>query len=1350
MRLAMRGKKMWRNTSWLNRMNELVALVICLGLMTSALMAQTGGQGAISGTVTDATDAVVPHASVTARNVDTGVETVRTSSSGGLYNISPLNPGTYTVTVTANGFSTFRQENLIVNALSNVGLNINLKTGTQNETVTVTGAPPALETTNATLGGTIENRLYTRLPIMIAGSQQRDITQFSNLLPGAQVPPGGRSSIIGGTGQRLGELYVDGLPITTQSQQADNRPVFNIIPLEAVDQITVVTSGFSAEYQGAGLENYNLKAGTNTYHGAIFGYFRNSAFDAWSFSSKPGGGNTQKVVQNGVVVTVPGPKPAEHQTELGFSLGGPIKIPFLYNGRDKLFFYAAYDKFRSRLGVNPSSSTVPTTLMRQGNFQELIPASAITGGMGNGSGINYPIYDPTSLADCTAHSTNGPCRYQYGYGPGATSGANGNPTLVSPGKVNVIPASEISPISQYQQSFLPAPTIDTIGTITNNYLGGVPTGYDNWLYSGRVDYNISEKQTLSFAVTGGNRHAVPYTGLSGTAAPLPVPYLPTTISVVGGHWADVQHTYTFTPHLVNQFKFGFMNFGGPPVQNIVGSMPNSKYALAASGITGLPAGQASQNAANTFFAGSNLTVAGANAPSAWVGNTPTATNVSETYSLVNNVQWLKGKHSMNIGGQYQWLENNASTADGPSAPTPMNWGTNETASITGTTYTANTGYSYASFILGAVGSSSATLQPFSLVGGRFHPFALYFQDDYKVTPKLTLNLGLRWDYIPSYTEVQDRWSFLNPNITNPITGNPGALQFAGNHGGTGISCNCRTPADNYFKNFGPRLGFAYSVDDKTVFRGGWSVLYSHAGGTGGAGGAGTGTGQAGFNSTTSFTDGAAGASAGPAFYLNNNPAFSAQNANFGGPGYVLAPITPIGSVSQTLGTGFYVCSGQAFAPCNGASGTSAGNGTGIAYPDPYLSGRAPQLLFYNFGMQREVTKDITVTANYVGSQGHFLSSANNNLRGLQSGQLDPKWLALGSNLSKPATSANIAAAQAATGLTLPVPYAGYTAAAALNSNATIAHMLTWMPQFSGSTDTWGNVANANYNAFQLSVSHRASHGLTMNINYTYSKNIDDAGTARSGWALPASATAAGHPWAQNRIDRSLSINSQPQNLSIFGVYELPFGKGKIGGDHFVVRALLGGWEFSNIFQYSSGIPLAVVANCSSTQNVGQGQCMPDANPNFLGNPRQNGGWGNGVTASTLGTKSYLVGNVSVATSGAGSGSTTAKIVPCGSSTGPYCNAGDYMIGDLSRTAPYGLRGPGVYRLTSALRRTFDITERTQFVFGVDCQNVTNTVTFGNNAANNQIGVNMNASTFGTLNFASADSRAFQFSGRFTF
>ena len=319
-----------RGASRKGMMLLLAVLVAGASLLTGSALAQSGGSGAISGTITDPTGALIGKATVSALNVATGVETKRTASSDGLYNISPLIPGTYTLTVSATGFSSFKQENLVVDALNNLGLNVTLKTGSTSETVTVTDAPPVLESTNATLGGVIENSLYTELPVMISGSQQRDVTQFSNLLPGAQVNPGGRSSIIGGTGQRLGELYLDGLPITTLSQQGDNRPVFNIVPLEAIDQIKVVTTGFSAEYQGAGLENYNTKAGTNQYHGALFGYFRNTIFDAWSFSTKPGApGNQVSVVDpvTGLASKVNGPKPAEHQTEFGYSVGGPIKIP---------------------------------------------------------------------------------------------------------------------------------------------------------------------------------------------------------------------------------------------------------------------------------------------------------------------------------------------------------------------------------------------------------------------------------------------------------------------------------------------------------------------------------------------------------------------------------------------------------------------------------------------------------------------------------------------------------------------------------------------------------------------------------------------------------------------------------------------------------------------------------------------------------------------------------------------------------------------------------------------------------------------------------------------------------------
>ena len=1289
------GRRAWTARLFLS---FAVLMASLLAVSVRPTWAQSGG-GAITGVVSDPSGAIVPNATVTAVNVATGVETVRTASSSGVYTLNPLLPGTYTVTVTSTGFTTFKQENIVVDALANVGLNVTLQIGSQSETMTVSASPPALDTTSALLGGTIENSTYAALPLLITGGQQRDITQFSNLLPGAQVNPGGRSSIIGGTGQRVGELYVDGLPLTTASQQGDNRPVFNIIPLEAIDQIKVVTSGYSAQYQGAGLENYNLKAGGNKYHGALFAYVRNTIFDAWSFSSKPGGPNVVPKVVNGVLSTVPGPKPPEHQIEFGYAVGGPIRIPHIVNGHDKLFFYTTLDKFRSRLGANYTTSTVPTLRMRTGDFSELL---AKNGGPG------YILYDPTTQAACTANNgTN--CRYPYGQAPTGPV----NTALAT----NIIPASQISPITQYMAKFLPAPLDNT--KITNNFSSGVPTGFDNLLWSVRVDYTISPKQTLSGAYNQGRRHAVPYTGSTGVAV---VPYIQTTLSTVAGRIADIQHTYQITPSLVNQARYAFIYFGGPPVANITGTTNPGLYGLAASGITGLPPGQASDNAANLSFGG-------ANAPTAWVGNTPTTTNRSLTYEFLDNLNLLKGRHSMNFGGQIQWLENNADTADGPSTPTTLAFSTNETANLTGSTYVANSGYSYASFLLGAVSTSATSQQPFSVVGGRYRPFALYFQDDLKLTSKLTINAGLRWDYIPPYRETLDRWSFLNPDLTNPITGNPGALQFAG-HRGAGLSCQCTTPVNTYWKNFEPRVGFAYAVNDKTVFRGGYSLTYSHGGASGGAGGAGTGTGQTGFSTPISFTD----STSGPAFYLNNNPGFSARNANYGGPGYSLPGTQPISAASQSLGTGYYVTS----------TGASGGNGTGINYADPYVGSRPPQFSFFNFGMQRQVTKNMTISVDYSGSQSHFISGAGN-IRGLYSGQLDPKYLVFGANLTKPATTANIAAAQAASGLTLPVPYPGYTAAAAVNTNATIAHMLTWKPQYSGTSDFWGNyVANGNYNSFQVALSQRAARGLTFNVNYTYSQNVDDAGTQRSGYDIPATAIASHVFYPKNRIDRSISVNDQPQNLSIYGVYNSRYGRSSFGGEHFVTRALLEGWQTSLIFQYSSGLPLPVVATCNSTQNIGQGTCMPDTNPNFRGDVRVNGKWGQGITAATLGSVSYLRGALPNTTSGAGTDSST-----CTTSTGPFCNSGNYMIGDAPRF-PYGLRGPDNYRLSMGLRRTFPFTERVNFVFGVDGANLTNHTTFGNNSGNNQINVNVNSASFGTLNFASADPRSFQFFGRLQF
>jgi len=1337
----------------------LLALVLCWVCSALPAAAQTAGEGAIQGTVTDATGAVVANAKVVAINTSTGVSVSRKTTAAGYYVISPLIPGPYSVTVSAAGFRPFKQENLSVAAMQTVGLNISLTVGAANEEITVTSAPPELDTTSAVLGGSIESNIYFDLPIMVSSNQQRDITAVSNLLPGAQS--GSRSSLFSGTANRVQEVYLDGVPLTTISQIGDNRPIFNVVPSEAIGQINVVTSSASAEYQGAGMVNYTTKSGGSQYHGTVADFVRNTAFDTWGFTAIA----TQKtVVQNGIATKVAAGKPQDHQNEITFSVGGPIKIPHVIDGSKKLFFFAAYDKAHTRSAPSPSAITVPTTKMLGGDFTELL------NGTYNGVahyGYGYAIYDPTTQAACTANSTTGPCRYQYGYGPGTGTGPAGNPVATG-AAVNVIPSGQISPIAKYWQKWLPTPTVPvtevSTGTtgVTNNYIGGPPSGYDNWMYSGRIDYDVSDKQRISWVITGGNRVAYPFTGASsvnsggtnGSTPVLPMPYTGSDYSTVAGHWSDLEDSYTFGPHLVNQFRFGWSNFGGPPLKNLTQGIAD--YEATASGMTfsGVPsAGQAVTEFPTISFTGSN-------SPNQWGmgASGVTATTVTESYTTLDNLLWVKGKHAFTMGFQMQRLEENASSYDGPTSSLIMNFSTNETASIvpSGSNYAygGSTGFSYASYLLGAVDNTSAlTLQPFSVLGGRYRTYAPYFQDEWKVNDKLTLSLGLRWDYLSPYHEVMDRFSYLDPGTTNPVTGNPGALKFAGNWGGSAVSCNCHTPVQTYWKNWGPHVGFAYSINDKTVLRGGFATLYSHAGGTGGAGNAYNGPSQLGFTSSVNFAANAAGSGAGPVFYLNNGAAFTTAgtaNTNFGGANYTVPAITAPGAVSQTLSVGNTV---------NGSTYVAASSAPG--YADFYLSGRAPEFQFWNFGIDRAITNNISISINYAGSESHFIAGASG-MRGLYAGQLDPKYFALGSLLNSAATPANVAAAQAIMP-SITVPYANFEAAAATTagkSQATIARMLTWMPQFSGSTDTWGlDTANANYNALQISAHKRMSNGLDITANYTYSRQIDDAGTQRSGYTIPGAAMLNGRPWAQNRADRSVSATSVPQNLAVYGVYHMPFGSGRLGGNaNEAVRQIIKGWDLAGTFTYVSGTPLLLTSSaCSSSSMPLSGTCMPDLNPNFTGKSiRKNGSWGKGMTAATLGTTSYLSGNVVDTTPGADASSTKATFAACGAtSTMPFCNSRGISAnnsttinyGDMPRVMPFdGLRNPSVYNLNARVNRTFDITQRFKFVFAADCQNVTNKVTFSG------IGVGVNSSTYGTVTSATGNSgsRDFQFSGRVNF
>jgi hypothetical protein len=1072
-------------------------------------------------------------------------------------------------------------------------------------------------------------------------------------------------------------MYMEGIPMTSVSVAGDPRYIWSAFSVETVDQFQLKTSAYSAEYRGLGIENYTIKSGGNQYHGSAYLVDRNTAFDAIGFlpglntvataaSKAAGGGN--------VYLNSP---PPEHMNEYGLSLGGPI-------WKNKIFFFGNYMGFRYSTQSNPAYYTIPTTLMRTGNFSELLNPAL--------ESPTITIYDPITQ---TCKTSTNCARTAY---PG-----------------NIIPPSEISPIATAMEQYLPPPTNSSL---TNNLLASNAWGLNNWSQTERIDFDLNQKQKFS-VITGAGRQGLIGTYGSNTptnAAPLPYQtgkiYRPITKDIM------LEHTYLINNSLVNQFKYGAMQYYSPAINP---SLINPAWGASAFGINGLPVGQTQQSFPTVKF--SEVTQWG---PSASAGN------VTNNYTFLDNVQWIRGKHSVSFGAQFQALEYNFEADRTGTSPLNLGLAITETENFKSGTVTAapNTGYDYASFMIGAIDSSNTSYTEYAPAetetGTRFHPFAAYVNDDYKITNKLTINAGLRWDILPPFHEMQNRFTFLNPTGTNPYTGTPGVLQVAGY--GTN-SCNCKTPMIDYKKNFGPRLGFAYAVNNSTVIRASIGMYYALGGGTGGT-----------ANSTQPGSALELGYSAAPnppspgvalpAFYLNGNPALSAKagqkvltysddptNTSFGGPGFsvVAPPITDPGYAT------FYSTATPTTSP-DYISST-------LGYLDPKFGGRAPEFTGWSFGFQRSITKDMVATISYVGNEGHHILATGTTERGINGNLMDPKWLSLGAALNDTASTANLTA----TGLSLPYP--------SFPASQKFTQMLLPFPQYKGVTDEVDAVSNSNYHSLQLSINQRLAHGLTMMLNYTFSKSLDNAGTFRAGYAIPANVSADGKAYAQGKADYSLSTFDQRQDVTGTATYDLPFGPGHIGNGSPVVRALAGGWRISGIFTYIGGNPLAITQSTCSGNSVGE-QCMPVLTPGFTGTARQNGGWGKGATRVNLSSLQYI--NPAAFTL-SGTGCTA----PC-----PLTN--EYVIGNAARTAPYGLRGPGNYDMDGSLRRTFDLwnKENVKFVFEANVFNATNHVWFGSTSTNASGGIGQSftgtGTAFGAVTGQANNPRQWQFAGHINF
>ena len=1018
-------------------------------------LAQIGGAGSIQGVITDATGAVIPGATVTATNVATGVKTTRQTTSAGFYVLTPLPPGEYSVAVAATGFKPLVQEKVVVDALSAVGLNLALQVGATTDTVTVTSAPAQLNTSDARLGTTIRNELYTNLPLAMGtavagsgiGQGPRNPGAFIFLLPG--VSEGNRWGTINGAQGFSKDVFIEGVPITDPIQQGEGRTISLGVSVEAVEQFQVETSGTGVEFNGQGSENYTIKSGKSEFHGSGFEYLRNTVLDARGF--------------------FPSIRPVEHQNEFGATIGGPII-------KKKAFFFFSYDGWRYRVVSPTQFASLPTLKERQGDFSELLALAT-----------PIQIYDPLT----TVAVTGGFARTPF---PG-----------------NIIPAGRISAISKAYQAALPAPTSSGL---LNNYLGSVPVAYNNDSFNAKVDYNLTANQRLSGLYTHGKRSqpgAYREINPGNPSTVLPLPYTNTRLVTEIPTVVQGKHSWAITPSLVNQLSFGFNHFFVP----LTTATSDGKWSTK-SGLKGLPPGDASDAFLEAAFAG-------ANAPTGWRGtDSRDFEDNNYNYTLQDSVLWVKNKHSFKFGFQYQRTADHTKTNDTGSLLT-TNFSNLQTAGFNATGgLLSGTGNSYASFLLGALNSATVNEDSIVLTIAQFSGYSWWAADDYKVNSRLTVNLGLRHDIMLPYTERDAHFTYLDITAPNPAAGGiPGALRFGGNLAPAAISCNCSQIINTYYKAFGPRLGFAYSVNDKTVVRGGYGMMYSRSGAVGGRDGARIGTGLTGINANAPIVS-------------PNGSFIPALFWESGIPAYAKGPI-----YSETYQTGF--------------NGT--GSGGAVTFGDPFS--QPPRYQNWNLSVQRSLTQSLVVTAAYVGSNGKQLRGGG---RGIYSNQLDPKYLILGNLLTQTATPANVTAAAAIVpGVKLPFPtFVG-----------TIAQALRPFPQYNSVADVYGNVGQSNYNALQLSIQQRLSNGLTFNFNYTRSKALGTINGNRSAY----------------RQEKNLSTTDQPNLVNAFYSYDLPFGKGRMfNPENSVARWVVSGWQISGITRFASGTPLGpFTATCNVPQ-----------------------------------------------------------------------------------------------------------------------------------------------------------------------
>jgi hypothetical protein len=1031
-------------------------------LFPSASLIAQEARGKISGRVMDAQKAVIKDASVKITNVAMGTDVTVKTNDDGFFQAVYLIPGNYQVTVEATGFKKHIRDGFLVRVNDSIELELLLEAGAVEESVTVTAKTPELDTGSASMGQVVDSRRVQELPI-----GHGDPYALIGLTGGVSFTRSQRldrpfepTHIVGysmdGTRANRSDLTIDGTVSTATANPGEVIASF-VPPQDIVAEFKVQTATFDAALGNTegGVTNLSIKSGTNDLHGTL------------NYSKIWPGFGANDFYGNAAQPYVP--RPSFYYNRFGGTVGGPVWIPKVYNGRDKTFFMYGYEAIREARPRNNGTPTVPTEAMKRGDFSALLRLEPVP----------IVIYNPFTRR----RLPNG--RIQS-----------------DPFPNNIIPANLINPVARkIVDDFFPAPRSAGNADGTLNYLR--PDMLERTIYGThtiRIDHTISDKQRIFGRASWYDRDSDYNNYFNNIATGQEFQFISRQIT-----FDDV---YTITSTMVLNARYGYNRF----IRTDQGNSASQGLDLTS---LGFPASYNNLIPPDirrfprfdiTGYQGTG--VGGEFRP-------------NDTHSFGVTVNKAAGAHSLKWGVEFRsYRENDFFYAnnqtgqfnfDGTWTKGPLDNSPLAPGSI---------GQSFAQFLLGLPNTSSFIANPASYAEQSV-TWGLFIHDDWKFNQKLTFNIGLRYEVEGALTERHNRSvrgfdpNFIQPfeaaartafnnSQSNPANATPEVTQFNVRGGLTFASDGLRALYHTPKKNFMPRLGIAWKIDEKTVLRTGYGIFFGFLGQRRGD------VIQAGFSQNTPIN-----------VTLDNGLNFIETLSNpFQG-----GIITPVGS----------------------ALGPQTFLGQSITFFDQ--NPLTPYQQRWELGIQREIGKGFVAEAAYVGNRGtHLQVGRNINATPIQYlSTLPTRDQARIDYLSR----------------NVPNPFAGLMPATASGTfrSSTIARerLLRPFPQFDA-VNTTTNEGYSWYHSLQLRLDKRFSSGYTMNVVYTYSKFMEATELLNAADPAPSEV---------------ISVDDRPHRLSISGIYELPFGKGRrlLADSNSVVSRIVSGWQLSGLYAYQSGPPL---------------------------------------------------------------------------------------------------------------------------------------------------------------------------------